>query len=85
MFLSPAGKAWTVSNLSRTHSRLRDLAGLPRDLVLYLARHGCGTMICREKGIEYARRLLGHANISTTQMYIHLDDRESADAQDLVE
>ena len=53
--------------------------------MLYLARHECGTKICREKGIEYARRLLGHANISTTQRYMHLDDRELADAQDLVE
>ncbi|MGE5193827.1 MAG: tyrosine-type recombinase/integrase [Deltaproteobacteria bacterium] len=85
VFLSPAGKAWTVPNLSRTYSRLRDLAGLPRDLVLYLARHECGTKICREKGIEFARRLLGHANISTTQRYMHLDDTELADAQDLVE
>jgi integrase len=85
IFLSPAGKPWKVGNLSRTYSRLRDLAGLPRDLVLYLARHECGTKICREKGIEYARRLLGHANISTTQRYMHLDDRELAEAQDLVE
>jgi site-specific recombinase XerC len=30
-------------------------------------------------------RLLGHANISTTQRYMHLDDRELAEAQDLVE
>ncbi len=64
------GKAWTVPNLSRTYSP---------------ARHECGTKICREKGIEYARRLLGHASISTTQRYMHLDDRELADAQDLVE
>ena len=61
------------------------MAGLPRDLVLYLTRHECGTKVCRQKGIEYARRLLGHANISTTQRYMHLDDRELADAQDLVE
>ncbi len=85
VFLAPKGKGWRVSNLSRTYSRLRDNAGLPKDLVLYLARHECGTKICREKGIEYARRLLGHANISTTQRYMHLDDRELADAQDLVE
>jgi integrase len=85
IFLSPAGKAWTVPNLSRTYARLRDEAGLPRDLVLYLARHECGTKVCRQKGIEYARRLLGHANISTTQRYMHLDDRELAEAQDLVE
>ena len=85
VFLSPKGRQWKVANLSRTYSRLRDLARLPRDLVLYLARHECGTKICREKGIEFARRLLGHANISTTQRYMHLDDRELADAQDLVE
>jgi integrase len=85
VFLSPTGKPWRVTNLSRTYSRLRDSAGLPKDLVLYLARHECGTKICREKGIEYARRLLGHANISTTQRYMHLDDRELADAQDLVD
>ena len=84
VFLSPTGRQWRVGNLSRTYSRLRDLAGLPKDLVLYLARHECGTKICREKGIEYARRLLGHTNISTTQRYMHLDDRELADAQVLV-
>ena len=85
IFLSPKGKPWSVPNLSRTYSRLRDLAGLPRDLVLYLARHECGTKICREKGIEYARRLLGHTNISTTQRYLHLDEQEIADAQDLIQ
>jgi integrase len=85
VFLSAAGKAWTVPNLSRTYSRLRDLAGLPRDLVLYLTRHECGTKICRERGIEFARRPLGHADISTTQRHMHLGDRELADAQDLVE
>jgi integrase len=62
-----------------------NIVPLPRDLVLYLARHECGTKICREKGIEYARRLLGHTNITTTQRYMHLDEKELADAQDLIE
>ncbi len=83
--MSPAGRRWQVPNLSRTNSRLRDEAGLSRELVLYLARHECGTKVCRAKGIEYARRLLGHSNISTTQRDMHLDDRELADAQDLVD
>jgi site-specific recombinase XerD len=52
---------------------------------LYLVRHECGTKICRARGIEYARRLLGHTNTSTTQRYMHLDDGKPADAQDLVE
>ena len=85
MFLCASGRGWRVENLSRTYSRLRDLAGLPKDLVLYLARHECGTKICREKGIEYARRLLGHTNITTTRRYMHLDDGELADAQDLID
>jgi integrase len=85
VFMCPSGRGWRVANLSRTYSRLRDKAGLPKDLVLYLARHECGTKICREKGIEYARRLLGHSDISTTQRYMHLDDRELAEAQDLLE
>jgi integrase len=41
-----------------------------------------GTTVCRN---GYARRLLGHTNISTTQRYMHLDERELADAQDLIE
>lgn len=63
---------------------LRDDAGLPRDLALYLARYERGTKVFRLKVIEYARRLLGHTNISTTQRYMHLDNRELAEAQDQV-
>jgi integrase len=77
VFLCLSGRGWRVENLSRTYSRLRNLARLPKDLVLYLARHECGTKICREKGIEYARRLLGHTNIATTQRYMHLGDEMS--------
>lgn len=54
-------------------------------LVPYPARHERGTKICRENGIEYARRLLGHSDFSTIQRYMHLDDKELADAQDLID
>jgi site-specific recombinase XerD len=37
------------------------------------------------KGIEDTRQLLGHSDISTTQRYMHLDDRELAEAQDLID
>jgi hypothetical protein len=35
--------------------------------------------------LDGCRRMLRHANISTTQRYMHLDDWELAEAQDLVE
>ncbi len=57
----------------------------PRDLVLYLARHECGAKISRGKGIEFACRFLGHADIAATQRYMHPHDQELADTQDLVE
>src|SRR5436190_22846860 len=31
VFQCPSGRAWRVENHSRTYSRLRDLAGLPKD------------------------------------------------------
>ncbi len=37
------------------------------------------------KGIEYTRRLLGNTDITTTQRYLHLDETELRDAQDLIE
>lgn len=82
IFLSPAGKPWSVANLSRTYTNLRKKARLPQGLVLYLARHECGTKLTRTKGIEFARRMLGHASISTTQRYAHLDESELGAAQD---
>ncbi len=47
VFLSPKGEPWSVGNLSTTHRRLRDAAGLARDLVLCLARHRFGTEALR--------------------------------------
>lgn len=47
-------------------------------------QRGCGTKIWRGTEMEFARRLLAHASTSTTQRYMHLDDRELANAQELV-
>lgn len=78
--VSFAIKSWRVENLSRTYGRLWNEAGIPKDPVLYLPRHECGTKICKARGIEYPRRLPGRTNIATTQRYIHLDDKELAKA-----
>jgi integrase len=55
VFLSRSGRPWKAGSLNRTYSRLRDLAGLSRERVLYLARYECGTEICREKGSNTPR------------------------------
>jgi integrase len=82
IFLSPRNHGWTVKNLSTQFARLRTAAGLDRQLVLYSARHEAGTNFCREHGILTASRLLGHANINTTQRYVHPEMEELKAAQD---
>lgn len=81
IFISPRGTAWQVNNLSATYRKLRDKAGLPKDLVLYLARHECGTRLAR-LNLKIAQDTLGHTSITTTQRYIHLQNSELAKAQD---
>jgi len=83
IFLSPTGEAWSVGNLSSTHRRLRDDAGLPRDLVLYLARHRFGTEALRAGlPLKDVADLMGHASVTTTEIYLHRDVTELAGGQD---
>jgi integrase/recombinase XerD len=83
VFRSPKGEAWTVGNLSSTHRRLRDVAGLPRDLVLYLARHRFGTEALRAGvPLKDVSELMGHASVTTTEIYLHRDVTELAGGQD---
>lgn len=82
LFLSPRGRQWKPSNLSRTFKELRRQAGLSDDLVLYCARHHKGTTVCRNHGIQAASQVLGHTQLSTTQRYVHLSEQEIADYQD---
>ena len=83
IFRSPTGEQWSVGNLSSTHRRLRDDAGLPRDLVLYLARHRFGTEALRAGvPLKDVSELMGHASVTTTEIYLHRDVTELAGGQD---
>lgn len=73
IFLNTRGQAWTVEALSRTYRQLRDNMKLPRDLVLYLARHEAGTRMCKEAGIAIAQKMLGHCSPNMTAKYVHTD------------
>jgi len=85
IFRSPKGRAWTIENLSGTHRRLRDAAGLPKDLVLYLARHRFGTEALRAGvPLKDVADLMGHASVTTTEIYLHRDVTELAGKQDRV-
>ncbi len=76
------GEIATTAACPRHDPRRRSRLAIP-DIVSAKPAGVAGFL--KSRAAVTARRLLGHANISTTQRYMHLDDRELADAQDLVE
>ena len=80
LFLRANGKPWTTDSLGAKFRRLRERLGLPRDLVLYLARHEFATR--KARGIYEAGQALGHSDIKTTQRYAHLDLADIRRAQE---
>ena len=78
----------TVRAVEYLFERVCKAAGIPREKAHpHAARHGFGTRLVFSNvpgGLEAVRRLLGHANLSTTQIYLHADTRalEAAIAAD---
>lgn len=83
VFVDESGKPWTVDGLGSIHRRLRDAAGLDKSLTLYSLRHRCATELLRAGvGIKDVSQILGHASVSTTEIYLHRDVTELRDVQD---
>ncbi len=85
IFQTASGRPWTPQRLSSVYRELRNAAGLPKDLVLYLSRHEHGTKLTKSLGIYAAMDALGHTSIKTTQRYAHTTPEERAAAQDAFE
>lgn len=85
IFRDEKGLRWRPNQLSARYRRLRNKAGLSKELVLYSAtRHEHGTRTTRKLGIHAAAHSMGHASIMTTMRYTHPDDKELPRYQDLV-
>ena len=73
VFLSVTGhKLWT-HDLGRIIKTYRDKAGLPENITTHSLRHSWATeMLKGGASIRHVQELLGHANITTTQIYTHV-------------
>ena len=66
---SASGHLRSICNLSR---KARNKAGLPKELVLYCARHDYGTRVLMRTGnLAAVMRTMGHCDVKTAMHYQH--------------
>ncbi|OCW97066.1 integrase [Alishewanella sp. HH-ZS] len=73
LFLANDGKAFKPGKLSELASRYIRLAGIKRFGACHMFRHATGTMMLDNGAdLRHVQEMLGHASITTTQIYTHV-------------
>ncbi len=80
LFLANNGKRFRPNKLSDMVSRYVMLAGIKRNGSCYLFRHATATtMLDNGADLRHVQEMLGHADISTTQIYTHVSRSKLAE------
>src|SRR5690606_40295795 len=83
LFLGARGKRISPRVVQTQLNRLAALAGLPMHVHPHSLRHSFAShMLQSAQDLRAVQELLGHANISTTQIYTRLDFQHLAQAYD---
>jgi integrase/recombinase XerC len=83
LFLSRRGTRLTARAVQARLSRLGKLQGLDRPVHPHMLRHSFASHMLESSGdLRAVQELLGHADISTTQIYTHLDFQHLAEVYD---
>ncbi|MCF6313732.1 MAG: tyrosine-type recombinase/integrase [Verrucomicrobiales bacterium] len=73
LFLTRAGTPLRVDTLWKIIRSYREAARLPQSVTTHSLRHTCATeMLKGGASVRHVQEMLGHADISTTQIYTHL-------------
>ena len=74
LFLNQRGERLTTRTVERWFKSYLTEAGLPRDCTPHKLRHSFAThMLANGADLRMVQEMLGHASLSTTQIYTHVD------------
>ena len=83
VFLSSRGKRIAPRTVQMRLKKLAESQGLDRDCYPHMLRHSFASHMLESSGdLRAVQELLGHADISTTQIYTHLDFQHLAKVYD---
>jgi integrase/recombinase XerD len=76
LFPNRRGKAIAPKWVQTRLRRLAEVAGVQRRITPHMFRHTAATLLI-EGGVDirFVQRLLGHANLATTEIYTHVSDQ----------
>ena len=83
LFLSPLGRRLANRTVQARLKRLAQIRGVPADVHPHVLRHSFASHLLQSSGdLRAVQELLGHSNITTTQVYTSLDFQRLAKVYD---
>ncbi len=83
IFISMRGKAISVRSIQQRIAHWARIQGIPQRVYPHLLRHSFATHLLESSSdLRAVQEMLGHADISTTQIYTHLDFQHLAKVYD---
>ncbi len=80
-FIESRGKSIHPATVFRIVKRAAQRAGITKKIHPHTLRHSFAThLIMNNVNVKIVQELLGHANLSTTSIYLHVADKEKFDA-----
>jgi integrase/recombinase XerD len=80
LFGEPLGSPMRPGRVSQLFAGLSTRAQLTRGVTPHMLRHAAGTALMAAGGLDVTQTLLGHASITSTQIYLHPDPRRQREA-----
>lgn len=80
LFAEPLGAPMRYSRVAQLFATLSRRAGLQRAVTPHMLRHAAGSALTARGGLDVAQAVLGHASITSTQIYVHASAERQREA-----